>query len=145
MFRNSVSTQKNAYRALTAASTIAHTESGKVFGLPAGGFATTLPPLSQAAGFKATFLVEASTTGASHTIIQNSSDSTNCVLGHVVTVDVDSGTNPDFAAGTAADTITVVVSKAVLGDRVDVFCNGTNWFVTAYCSVFDAITLDVAS
>jgi hypothetical protein len=39
------------------------------------------------------------------------------------------------------DTITLVTAKAVAGDRVELRCDGTNWFAYGFCSVFDAITI----
>jgi hypothetical protein len=46
---------------------------------------------------------------------------------------------------TGGDTITLVTAKAVAGDRVELRCDGTNWFAYCFCSVFDAITITTAS
>jgi hypothetical protein len=48
-------------------------------------------------------------------------------------------TDPDFDT-TAVDIITIVQSKAVAGDVVELECDGAIWYARASCSVFDAIT-----
>ena len=37
-------------------------------------------------------------------------------------------------------TVAFVSAKSVVGDKAEFWCDGTNWFCTAECSVFDAIT-----
>ena len=134
-----------AYKQLTetvaATNVIAATESGSVFFLShATEFVSTLP--APAAGLHFTFIVANAPETASYTIVTTSSS--NIILGQVYTLDVNSATDPDFETS-GGDTITFVDSKAVVGDRVDVFCDGTNWFAYGFCSVFDAITITTAS
>lgn len=126
---------------VAATNVIAASETGSVFFLAsATEFVSTLP--AAAAGLKFTFIVSAAPSGASYTIVTNSS--ANIIKGQVYTVDVNSATDPDFETS-GGDTITLVDAKAVAGDRVDVVCDGTNWFAYCFCSVFDAITITTAS
>lgn len=120
---------------LTAARTVRADESGKTFYLDlAAGFVTTLPAV--ALGLRYTFVVKTAPTG-SHTIVCPGAAA--LFKGQVLTVDVNSATDPDFDT-TAVATLTFVLNKSVAGDKIVVECDGTNWFYVASCSVFDAIT-----
>ena len=126
---------------VTATNAITAAESGKTFFLnSATEFVSTLPAV--AAGLRYSFVVTGAPSGASYTIVTTSSS--NVIKGQVYTVDVNSVTDPDFEI-TGGDTISFVDAKAVAGDRVDVICDGTNWFAYGFCSVFDAITITTAS
>lgn len=126
---------------LTATRTVRPEESGKTFFLnSATEFVTTLP--APALGLKFRFVVKAAPSGASYTIV--TSASANIIKGQVYTVDVNSATDPDFETS-GGDTISLVDAKAVAGDQVDLVCDGTNWFMQAFCSVFDAVTITTAS
>ena len=126
---------------VTAANIITAAESGSVFFLSsATEFASTLP--AAAAGLRFTFIVTAAPSGADYTITTDSS--ANIIKGQAYTLDVNSATDPDFEV-TGCDTISFVSAKAVAGDRVDVICDGTNWFAYGFSSVFDAITFTTAS
>jgi hypothetical protein len=117
-------------KAVTAA------ESGKTFYLDlAAGFVTTLPAVSLGLNYE--FIVKTAPTG-SYTIVCPAA--ATLFKGHVLTNDVNSGTDSDFGTSGEA-TITLVLNKAVAGDRVRVDCDGVNWHVSAKCSVFDAITI----
>jgi hypothetical protein len=130
-------TIKDLTEVVAAANVITAAETGSVFFLNSGTeFASTLPAV--AAGLHFTFIVSAAPSGANYTIVAASGTP---IKGHVLTTDVDSGTNPDFAT-TGVLTINIVDGKAVAGDIIEVWCDGTNWFATAKCSVFDAITFD---
>ena len=135
------SARVDAVETVSATNVIAASESGATFFLSsATEFVSTLP--APAAGLRFTFIVAAAPSGASYTIVTASS--ANIILGQVYTLDVNSVTDPDFET-TGADTITLVDGKAVVGDRVELFCDGTNWFAYGFCSVFDAITITTAS
>ena len=129
-----------SYRDLTevvnAVNTITAAESGSVFFLDSGvEFDSVLP--APAAGLHFTFIIKGAPSGASYTITTNGA--ANIIKGQVYTVDVNSATDPDFET-TGVDVITFVDSKAVAGDRVELFCDGTNWYAYGFCSLFDAIT-----
>lgn len=121
---------------VAATNVITAAESGSVFFLnSATEFASTLPAV--AAGLHFTFIVTAAPSGASYTVAGASGTP---IKGHVLTNDVNSATDSDF--GTAGElTLTFVDGKAVAGDYAEFWCDGTNWFVHAACSVFDGITI----
>ncbi|MCA9340766.1 MAG: hypothetical protein KDA17_07665 [Candidatus Saccharibacteria bacterium] len=122
---------------LTEAITLTAADSGKTLYLNSTTeFATTLP--APAEGLEFEFIVKAAPSSASYTIVSNGSS--NIIKGQIYTVDVSSATDPDFEA-TGGDTITLVDSKAIAGDRVVLRSDGTNWFAYGFCSVFDAITI----
>jgi hypothetical protein len=130
-----------SYRQLTevvaAANTIAAAESGTVFFLNAANeFASELP--APAAGLHFTFIVTAAPSGASYTITTNGS--ANIIKGLQNSVAGDAGDS-----GTADDTITFVDGQAVAGDKVELYCDGTNWFAYAISKVAAGITFTTAS
>lgn len=128
-------------KTLTATATLTATEVGKtIFLNSTTEFVTTLP--LPKAGYTFSFVVTAAPSGASYTVV--TSGSSNIIKGQVHTVDVNSATDPDFETS-GGDTISFVDAKAVAGDRVDLVCDGTNWFAYGFCSVFDAITITTAS
>lgn len=125
---------------VTATNVIAATESGKTFFLNSTTeFVSTLP--APALGLRFTFIVTAAPSGASYTVVTNGS--ANILLGHVLTSQDAGGTADSEESG--GDTLSFVDSKAVVGDRADFECDGTNWFVRASSKVFDAITITTAS
>ncbi len=115
-----------------AANVITAAESGTTFFLSAvAGFASTLP--APAVGLAYSFIVLTPPTSNGYTILTNAS-------GNVM-----SGTHSVTATGggsaiAGADTITLVANSAILGDRVDVICDGTNWCVTAFSTLKASIT-----
>lgn len=133
-----LSAYKSVAEVVTTTNEITAAETGSVFFLNnATGFVSTLP--AAALGLRYTFIVTtAVTTTAGHTIVCPAA--ATLFKGIVLTNDVNSGTDADFGTSGEA-TVTFVINKTVAGDRVDVVCDGTNWFVQASCSVFDAITI----
>lgn len=126
---------------VTATNTITENENGATFFLnSATEFVSTLP--APKLGLRFSFIVTAAPSGADYTIF--TSGGSNIIKGQVYTLDVNSATDPDFETS-GGDTISFVSAKAVAGDRVDVICDGTNWFAYAFCSVFDAITITTAA
>lgn len=125
---------------VTTTNVLAASESGKTCYLAsATEFVSTLP--APAAGLFFRFIVAAAPSGASYTVVTNSS--ANIMLGHVLTSQDAGGTADSETSG--GDTLSFVDSKAVVGDMAEFFCDGTNWFVRASCKVFDAITITTAS
>lgn len=125
---------------VTGTNVITAAESGATFFLnSATEFVSTLP--APALGLRFTFIVKAAPSGASYTIVTNASG--NVILGHILTSQDAGGSADSETSG--GDTISFVDSKAVVGDRVDVICDGTSWFARASSKVFDAITITTAS
>lgn len=125
---------------VTATNVIAAAEAGATFFLnSATEFVSTLP--APTIGMKFTFIVSAAPSGADYTVVTNSS--ANIIVGHVLTSQ-DAGGSADSET-TGGDTVSFVSAKAVVGDRADFVSDGTNWFVSARCKVFDAITITTAT
>ena len=117
---------------VTETNVIAATESGRTFFLnSATEFVSTLP--APAAGLRFSFIVTAAPASASYTIVTTSG--TNIIK--AVGFDAD---GEAFAVHAAADTITLVDGVAIAGDRVDVICDGTNYFAYCFCKDKGAIT-----
>lgn len=126
---------------VAATNVITAGETGKTFFLSsATEFVSTLPAV--AAGLRFTFIVAAAPSGASYTIVTNSS--ANVIKGAVFSADLNAASDGDIETS-GGDTITLVDSKAVAGDRVELWCDGTNWFAHAFTTAFDAVTITTAS
>ncbi len=120
---------------VAATNSINASESGSVFFLNhSTEFASTLP--AEAAGLHFTFIVTAAPSGASYTIVP---DAGTTIHGHSVS-SADAGGSADSTAGTGVGTITFVDGQAAVGDMVQIWCDGTNWFALATMGDEDAIT-----
>lgn len=122
--------------ATVAATQTAAANGGTTFLDASTEFATTLP--APVLGFRHTFIVKTAPSGADYTITSGSS--VNIIKGAVFSSDLDASGDADFEV-TGVDVISFVSAKAVAGDRVEIFCDGTNYFAHCFCTVFDAITL----
>lgn len=123
---------------VTATNIITASETGKTFFLnSATEFVSTLP--APAAGLNFEFIVTAAPSGASYTIVTNSS--ANIIKGSIVT----SATGAADTEVSGGDTISFVDGQAVAGDRVVLRSDGTNWFCYGICSVAAGITITTAS
>lgn len=129
---------KDLTEVVTATNVITAAETGSVFFLnSATEFVSTLP--APAAGLHFTFFVTAAPSGASYTVTTNSSD--NIIVGSVHS---STGGNADSETS-GADTVTFADGVAVVGDMAEFWCDGTNWFVKAFCDADAGITIDTAS
>lgn len=125
---------------VSSTNVITASENGKTFFLNlAGGFVSTLP--APALGLRFTFIIRTAPT-TSYTIVTTSS--ANIIKGSVYSSDLNAANDGDIETS-GGDTITLVQNKAVAGDRVEVWCDGTNWFAHGFCTAFDAITITTAS
>ncbi len=121
-----------ATRVLTAA------ESGTVIILNhATEFDTKLP--APAAGLRFKFIVGAAPSSASYTITTNGTTQ-NVIVGCLATSDVVTATAADSETS-GIDVITFVDGQAVVGDWVELVCDGTNWYVSGCSKVAAGITL----
>ena len=126
--------------AVTGANVITASENGTHFVLnSATAFASTLPAV--AAGLEFWFHIGATEPGAAntHTVVTNGSS--NVIVGNVCSAEDAAGS---VATVTDADTVSFVAAKAVHGDFVHVWCDGTNWYLDGMCKVQDGITLTQA-
>lgn len=138
MSRQSPSIRSADFEVLTGARVLNADDNGKTFFLnAAGGMAIKLP--APELGFECTFIVKtALTSNATITAVDAAGAAANILKGHVLTTDVNSATDPDFDT-TAVDVLTLAANKAVAGDSVKFVCDGSVWYYSAECSVFDAI------
>jgi len=135
---SSTITYRDKTETVAAANVIASNESGTVYFLnDATEFASTLPAV--AAGLHYTFIVTGAPSGADYTITTDSS--ANVILGQVY---CNAGTDEDSETS-GCDTISFVGGTSVVGDRVELYCNGTNWFAYGFCNATGGITLTTAS
>ena len=116
---------------VTATNVITADESGTTFYLNSDTeFVSTLP--APAIGLKFTFIVTAAPSGAAYTLVTASS------------ANIMSGTVSDIVGetvyGTAQDLITFADGVSVIGDRVDVESDGTNWYYRAVSGADGGIT-----
>ena len=120
-------------KAMTALGTLTAADSGKLITLgTAGGFTVTLP--KPAAGLEYEFVVKVAPTTA-YIILTDSV--ANIIHGAVASAEDAAGS---VACAAASDTITFVANKAIIGDRVKIISDGTNWYVSGFCAVQDGIT-----
>ena len=121
---------------VTAANTITAAENNKVFFMnTAGGFANTLP--APFAGAHYIFIVTAAPTTA-YTVVTEGS--CQVLAGHVLTSGfADSGSDVETAA--TGTTVNFVASIAVVGDRAELWSDGTSWFASCICAVEAGITI----
>ena len=117
---------------VTTTNVILAAESGKTFILnSATEFVTTLPAV--AAGLRFTFYAGATqVTGGNHTIIPNASND-NTIFGDY---NVAGATVPASAEGS----INWVADTMLKGDKVEVFCDGTNWYVSGGAAASGGVT-----
>jgi len=109
--------------------TLTPADSGKtIFLNAAGGGTVTLPDVM--AGLNFSFIVGATDPTTAWIIDSAEGDNINGVL----TV------NGALVAAEADDQINFVASTAVSGDRIDLTCDGTNWYVKGVGSAAGSIT-----
>jgi hypothetical protein len=122
---------------VTATNVITAAESGSTFFLnSATEFVSTLP--APAAGLRYTFIVVAAPSGASYTVVTNAS--ANIIKGmQICSADAAGDT------GTSDDTVTFADGQAVAGDMIEIWSDGTSWFIVAKSRVAAGITFTTAS
>jgi len=113
---------------------------GTVFMLNlAAGFTVTLPTIAQAgAGWNCRFLVGTSPTTA-YIITEDAAADTNAMIGEVAELEVDTADDGPYSA--AFTQVNFVANVAVVGDFIDVFCDGTSFFVRGTTNADGGITL----
>jgi len=131
-----VSDFKLKYEEISAARTLTAADSGKVFGVnQASAYEITLPLAATAgAGWNAKFVLSEVAANAV-TIANNTAEDT--IVGMTVGADGGTGSSTD---STAVDEI-VFISGAKLGDTVELFCDGINFFAKAVAHDVAHITI----
>lgn len=117
---------------VTTTNVITAAESGKIFILnSATAFVSTLPAV--AAGLRFTFIAGATqVTGGNHTIVPNAAND-NTIYGEYL---VAGATVPASAEGS----INIIADTVLPGDRIDLVCDGTNWYVSGAAAATGAVT-----
>jgi len=130
-----VSDFKLKYEQIAAARTLTAADSGKVFGVnQASAYEITLPLAASAgAGWHCKFVLSTAASNAV-TIANNTAEDT--IIGMTAGADGGAGSS----AGSAVDEI-VFISGAELGDQVELFCNGINYFAKAVAHDVAHITI----
>jgi len=130
-----VSDLKLKYEEISAARTLTAADSGKVFGVnQASAYEITLPLAASAgAGWNAKFVLSTVASNAV-TIANNTAEDT--IVGMVAGADGGTGNS----AESAVDEI-VFIDGAALGDQVEIFCNGINYFAKAICHDVAHVTI----
>ena len=110
------------YQIHATADTLTINEGSKlhVFG-NASEYALTLPAVSTAAGIHYHIVVGLSPSGTSYTVITNASE--NKITGTTVV-------NGEVIGASEEDTITFTLDAAVIGDYIDLYCDGVLWYVS---------------
>ena len=110
-----------AVKTLASTQTLTEADHGKLFICSqAGAYDITLPAVGDAIGWSGTFLL--GTAGA------NDFD----IIGGTADVMIGVACGDTNVVIDAADKVTFVASNAVVGERIDIFCDGTNYYVTMY-------------
>ena len=115
---------------VTTTNVITAAESGTTFILnSATAFVSTLPLI--AAGLFFRFIIGATPpSGGNHTVV--SSDASNIIYGGATVAGAD-------VPASAEDSINFI-DGGLPGDQVDVYCDGTNWYVNGRCTTAAKLT-----
>ena len=140
------SADRKKVRDLTAGTyNLAANDCGTIFTLNSstgGAIAINLPKASVAGnGWWAKFVISADPHDNSHTITKASGDSNNIYLvSSAVSGTVYGQAAGAHSSGSADDVITFVTDKATIGDQVELVCDGTNYYATAFIYAYDGLT-----
>ena len=127
---------------LTAAYQLLESDSEKIFMLNAATeFTTTLPAVEDAgAGWKCKVVVKAAPSGAAYIITEKTSKDTNVIITNGIN-ELEVDTADDGPSNTGHTTISFADGVAIAGDWVEIFCDGTNFYVTGQTAADGGITL----
>jgi len=121
---------------ITAAKTLDPSDSGKVFTLDQdSSFDITLPTAANAGvGWNAKFILTDAGSGTVK-VIPNSSEDT--LIGMIESIDTSAGAS----AESGVDELIWVASTAAVGDWAELFCDGSNFYVSGQMHDSNHITL----
>ena len=138
---NLTGSHKLKVKELSAASSLSETDSGSIFLLnSATEFATTLPSVADAGiGWYCKFVVKAAPSSASYTIVEKAADDTDVIICNGINeLEVDTSDDGVFSAG--CTTITFADGVAIKGDFIDIWCDGTNYYVSGQTKADGGVT-----
>ena len=128
-------------KTLSTTTSLAEEDSGCIFLLnSATEFVTTLPSVSDAGkGWYCKVVVDAAPASASYTVVEKAADDTDVIIVNGINeLEVDDA--EDGPSSTGCTTITFVDSVAIKGDWIDIWCDGSNYFVTGQTKADGGIT-----
>jgi len=129
--------RRHKVESLVAAKTLTVGDSGKIFMLNlAGGFDVTLPSATatNVAGCHFTFIVGTDPTTA-YTITGGTADK---MAGKVV---CSAGGNEDEENAITGDVATFVANTALIGDKIEVYCDGVGYYAYGITGAAGGITI----
>ena len=118
---------------ITAAQSLTAADSGKTFYMnTAGGFTLTLPAVADAVGVNYKFVVKTNCT-TEYIIAEKATADTNVILGNI---------NHGATTGstTGATYINFIATLDVVGDYVELSCDGVKWYASGSATTASAIT-----
>mgnify|MGYP001093151130 FL=1 len=126
---------------LTAAYQLLEEDSGKILMLnSATEFATTLPSIADAGiGWYCKIVVDAAPSSASYTVVEKASDDTDVIIVNGINeLEVDTSDDGVYNAG--CTTLTFADGVAVQGDFIDIWCDGSNYYVSGQTKADGGLT-----
>ena len=126
---------------LTAAYQLLEEDSGKILMLnSATEFATTLPSIADAGiGWYCKIVVDAAPSSASYTVVEKASDDTDVIIVNGINeLEVDTSDDGVYNAG--CTTLTFADGVAVQGDFIDIWCDGSNYYVAGQTKADGGLT-----
>jgi hypothetical protein len=127
-------THVDTVEVVTATNVLTAAETGTTYFLSAAaGFTTTLP--TAAAGLRFKFIVKTAPTSNGYTITGSPAD---VIYGTVAASGAEATVNGITAS--AADNVILVANQALIGDTVEFYSDGTNWYVNGNVNTFAALT-----
>jgi len=131
---------RRGYLSLAAAKSVEAHDCGTTFGLNlAGGFTVTLPTVAQAgAGWWCRFIVKTAPTTA-YIITEDAATDTNKIMGGVYELEVDTTNDGPYSA--AFTQVNFVANIAVVGDYIEVECDGDFFLIHGGTNADGGITL----
>jgi len=117
---------------VTTTNVLTAEESGKTLVLnSATAFVTTLPVVASGLRYKI-YCGAAEVTGGNHTVVPNAAND-NTVFGQCIAAGV-------VVAADAEGSINLIADKFTAGDYIEVFCDGTNWYVSGMVAIAEGCT-----
>lgn len=143
-FSGPLSVGTGSVESITAATkTLSALDNGKTFIINrAAGSTVTMPSVAGGvakAGYVVEFIIGTNVTSNTFTVTEGAGD-TNIFVVRTFEADVTAAAAP---AGTSTGCTNIIFANAadVVGDRLVMKCDGTNWYATAYVSADACVTV----
>lgn len=133
---------KKKVQSLVEAYSMQELDSGKIFKLnSATEFAVTLPSVADAGiGWYCKIVVDAAPSGADYTVVEKASADTDVIIVNGINeLEVDDTEDGVYSAG--CTTISFKSGNSVKGDFIDIWCDGSNFYVSGQTKADGAITV----